>query len=163
MNRAEGAGAKGAKFWLQAALASGFFTGYSPLAPATVTSFFTLLPAYFLSRQPLLNGLIVVATFFFGVWLADDMEKIWGKDPKRVTIDEICGTLITFFYLPVSIWGLVLGFFLWRGFDVLKLPFINRVQRVKGGWGVMLDDVLAGVCANLVLRILVLLIPRLRG
>lgn len=151
------------KFWFQAALGSGLFTGYFPIAPATVTSFFTLIPAFFLCRLPLLSAFIIVMVFFLGVWLANDLEKVWGKDPKRVTIDEICGTLITFFYLPVSIWGLVLGFFLWRGFDVLKLPFINQIQRVKGGWGVMLDDVLAGVCANVVLRVLVLLIPWLRG
>ncbi len=144
-------------------MGSGFYTGYFPVAPATVTSFFTLIPAYFLCRQLLLSALIIIIVFFLGVWLASDLEKVWGKDPKRVTIDEICGTLITFFYNPVSLFGLFLGFLFWRGFDVLKLPFINRMQEVKGGWGVMLDDVLAGICANIVLRILILIIPGLRG
>jgi len=91
------------------------------------------------------------------------LEKAWGKDPHRVTIDEIAGTLITFFYNPVSILGLIAGFLLWRGFDILKLPFIDRVQRLNGGWGVMLDDVLAGICANIVLRIIILIFPPLRG
>ncbi|MGC8797215.1 MAG: phosphatidylglycerophosphatase A family protein [candidate division WOR-3 bacterium] len=154
---------KNLKFRFQAFLGSGFYTGYFPVAPATVTSFFTLIPAYFLCRQLLLSALIIIIVFFLGVWLASDLEKVWGKDPKRVTIDEICGTLITFFYNPVSLFGLFLGFLFWRGFDVLKLPFINRMQEVKGGWGVMLDDVLAGICANIVLRILILIIPGLRG
>lgn len=153
---------KSAKFYFQICIGSGFFTGYFPIAPATVTSFFTLLPAYFLSRQVLLNTIIIIAVFFLGVWIATDLEERWGKDPKMITIDEICGTLITFLYNPVSIIGLTVGFFLWRVFDILKLPFINRVQKVRGGWGVMLDDVLAGICANLVLRVMVLLFPVLR-
>lgn len=106
--------------------------------------------------------MIIVAVFFFGVWLAADLEKVWGKDPKRVTIDEIVGTFITFFLIPVSWLGLLVGFFLFRGFDILKLPFINRVQNVKGGWAVMLDDLLAGICANLVLRLLVSFSPMLK-
>ncbi|NPV14423.1 phosphatidylglycerophosphatase A [candidate division WOR-3 bacterium] len=151
----------GVRFLFQAAVASGFFTGYFPFAPATVTSLFTLLPAYFLSRQPLLAAGVIVVIFFLGVFLADELEKVWGKDPARVTIDEIVGTFITFFLNPVSFAGLAVGFVLWRGFDILKLPFINRVQDVRGGWGVMLDDVLAGICANLILRALILIIPQL--
>jgi len=152
---------KSLKFYFQAGIGSGLFTGYFPIAPATVTSLFTLIPAYYLSRQLLISSLLIIIVFFLGVWVASDLEKVWGKDPKRVTIDEICGTLITFLYNTVSFQGLLVGFLLWRGFDVLKLPFINRVQRVKGGWGVMLDDVFAGICANLVLRFFVLLFPRL--
>jgi phosphatidylglycerophosphatase A len=80
-----------------------------------------------------------------------------------VTVDEVAGTLITFFYNPVSLPGLAVGFILWRAFDILKLPFIDRIQQLKGGWGVMLDDVLAGICANIVLRVLILIIPQLGG
>jgi phosphatidylglycerophosphatase A len=151
------------KFRFQSFIGSGFFTGYFPFAPATVTSIFTLVPAFFLARQPVLALCIIIGVFFIGVWLATDLEKVWGKDPHRVTIDEIAGTLITFFYNPVSILGLIAGFLLWRGFDILKLPFIDRVQRLNGGWGVMLDDVLAGICANIVLRIIILIFPPLRG
>lgn len=150
------------KFWLQASLGSVFFTGYFPIAPATVSSFFSLLPAYLLCRKPLLAFFTIAVVFFFGVWLANDLEKVWGKDPKRVTIDETLGTLITFFFIPVSWLGLLIGFFLFRAFDILKLPFINRVQNVRGGWGVMLDDLLAGICANLVLRVLGQFFPVLK-
>lgn len=144
-------------------MGSGFFSGYFPFAPATVTSMFALIPAYFLSRVPGISLMVILIVFFIGVWLATDLEKVWGRDPSRVTIDEVVGTFITFFHNPVSIPGLIIGFVIWRGFDVLKLPFIDRVQRWKGGWGVMMDDVLAGICANIVLRTIVFLLPGLRG
>jgi phosphatidylglycerophosphatase A len=134
------------------------------LAPATVTSFFVLLPAYLLARSPLWHwhALATVAVFFVGVPIATDLEKVWGKDPHRVTIDEVAGTLVTFFLNPVSIWGLGLGFLLWRFFDIVKLPFIDKSQRLPGGWGIMVDDVLAGMCANIVLRIALAFLPVLR-
>ncbi len=154
---------KGPRFLFQAVLGSGFFTGYFPFAPATVTSFFTLIPSYFLSRKPVPAIIVIGVIFFLGVWVADRLEKEWGKDPKRVTIDEVVGTFITFFLIPVSLFGLIVGFFLFRLFDILKLPFIKRVQNLRGGWGVMLDDFLAGICANLVLRVLVALFSVLRG
>jgi phosphatidylglycerophosphatase A len=142
------------RYLVEALVGSGLFTGYFPIAPATVTSLFVLLPAYFLVRLPLWHALVIVVLFFVGVPIATDLEKVWGRDPGRVTIDEIVGTLITFFLIPVSAWGLVPGFFLWRFFDIVKLPFIDRSQRLPGGWGVMADDVLAGICANLTLRVL---------
>ena len=142
-----------ARFFLEALVGSSFLTGYFPIAPATVTSLFVLLPAFFLARLPVWNALVVVAVFFVGVPIATDLERVWGKDPGRVTIDEVAGTLVTFFFNPVSIWGLGVGFFLWRFFDIFKLPFIDKSQRLPGGWGIMVDDILAGICANLVLRL----------
>jgi phosphatidylglycerophosphatase A len=151
-----------ARFVLEALVGSGFLTGYSPLAPATATSLFVLLPAFFLARLPVLHALVAVVVFFVGVPIAGDLERVWGKDPGRVTIDEVSGTLVTFLLNPVSIWGLGVGFILWRFFDIFKLPFIDKSQRLPGGWGIMVDDVLAGVCANLVLRLGLFLLPVLR-
>ena len=150
------------RFFFEALVGSGLFTGYFPLAPATVTSFFVLLPAHFLARLPVLHALVAVVIFFIGVPVATDLEKVWGKDPHRVTIDEIVGTLVAFFLNPVSLWGLGVGFLLWRFFDIVKLPFIDKSQRLPGGWGIMVDDVLAGICANLVLRLGLVLLPVLR-
>lgn len=141
---------------------TGLLTGYAPLAPASVTSFFALLPAYYLARAPVWHAVAITVLFFIGVPVATDLEKIWGSDPRRVTIDEVVGTLITFFWLPVSGWGLAVGFLVWRFFDIVKLPFIHRSQKLPGGWGIMVDDVLAGVCANLVLRAALAVFPLLR-
>jgi len=151
-----------ARFFLEALVGSVLFTGYFPIAPATVTSCFVLLPAFFLARLPAWNAAVAVGVFLIGVPIATDLEKVWGKDPGKVTIDEVAGTLVTFFLNPVSIWGLGAGFFLWRFFDIVKLPFIDRSQRLPGGWGVMVDDVLAGICANLVLRLALFVLPVLR-
>jgi phosphatidylglycerophosphatase A len=150
------------RFFFEALVGSGLFTGYFPLAPATVTSFFVLLPAFLLMRFPVLHALVAVVLFFIGVPIATDLERVWGKDPHRVTIDEIVGTLVTFFVNPVSLWGLGVGFLLWRFFDIVKLPFIDKSQRLPGGWGIMVDDVLAGVCANLVLRLGIVFLPILK-
>lgn len=150
------------RFSLEALVGSGLFTGYFPIAPATVTSLVVLLPAFFLARFPLWHALAAVVIFFVGVPVATDLERVWGKDPGRVTIDEVVGTLVTFFLNPVSLWGLGAGFVLWRFFDIVKLPFIDKSQRLPGGWGIMIDDVLAGVCANLVLRLGLAVFPVLR-
>jgi phosphatidylglycerophosphatase A len=150
------------RFFLEALVGSVLFTGYFPIAPATVTSLFVLLPAFFLARLPVWNVAAVVGVFFIGVPIATDLERVWGKDPGRVTIDEVSGTLVTFLLNPVSIWGLGVGFLLWRFFDIVKLPFIDKSQRLPGGWGIMVDDVLAGICANLVLRLGLFLLPVLR-
>jgi len=155
---------KGPRRFFTALVGSGLFTGYFPIAPATVTSFFTLVPVYLLTRHRLWLGqaLAIVGLFFWGVVIATDLERVWGKDPKRVTIDEIVGTLITFFLVPYSVKVLVLGFFVWRFFDIVKLPFIRKSQALPGGWGVMIDDVLAGICANLLLQVAIRLLPALR-
>ncbi len=151
-----------ARFFFEALVGSGLFTGYFPIAPATVTSLLVLLPAFFLVRVPVLHALVIIVVFFLGVPIATDLERVWGKDPHRVTIDEVAGTLVTFFLNPVSFWGLGIGFVLWRFFDIVKLPFIDKSQRLPGGWGIMVDDVLAGACANLVLRLGLFLFPVLR-
>jgi len=147
---------RGPRFFFGALVGSALFTGYFPIAPATFTSLFVLVPAYFLASFPVWHALAIVVLFFVGVFVAGDLEKVWGRDPGRVTIDEVVGTLITFFWLPVSIWGMLVGFFVWRFFDIVKLPFVNRSQNLPGGWGVMMDDVLAGILANLAMRLLLL-------
>jgi phosphatidylglycerophosphatase A len=151
---------KGARLFFEALVGSALFTGYFPIAPATVTSFFVLVPAYFLRPYPVWHALAIVVLFFVGVPIATDLERVLGKDPGRVTIDEVVGTLVTFFWLqPLTLWGMALGFFVWRFFDIVKLPFIDRSQKLPGGWGIMVDDLLAGVCANLTLRLIFWLAP----
>jgi len=152
-----------ARFFFEALLGSGCFTGFFPIAPATVTSLFVLAPAFFLARLPFYWHLSAIAVIFLiGVPIAADLERVWGHDPGKVTIDEVVGTLVTFFLNPVSFWGLGAGFFVWRFFDIVKLPFIDKSQNLPGGWGVMVDDLLAGICANVVLRLAMVVLPVLR-
>lgn len=98
---------------------------------------------------------IIILLFLAGVWISRQAEVIWEeKDPGRVIIDEIVGYLITMGLVPFSFIKAIAGFFLFRVFDILK-PFpIRRFERIQGGWGIMLDDAIAGLYATLILRII---------
>ncbi|MFD1187229.1 phosphatidylglycerophosphatase A family protein [Pontibacter rugosus] len=89
-----------------------------------------------------------------GVWSATQVEPLWGKDDKKVVIDEVAGMCISLLFLPLTPVTLMVGLLLFRFFDIAKPLFIRKMENFKGGWGVMLDDVLAGVYANIVLQIL---------
>jgi phosphatidylglycerophosphatase A len=90
-----------------------------------------------------------------GVWISQQAEVIWEKkDPGEVIIDEIVGYLITMGFIPFNFIKAIAGFLLFRMFDILK-PFpIRRIERIQGGWGIMLDDAIAGFYAAIILRIL---------
>src|SRR5690349_21778806 len=95
---------------------------------------------------------IALAIFAIGVYSADKVEPYWGKDNYRVVIDEIAGMYITMLFIPLSVSTLVTGFIFFRLFDILKPFYIRKLEKLPGGVGVMMDDVLAGVYANLVLQ-----------
>ena len=94
-----------------------------------------------------------------GIWSATVVERTLGKDPGVVVIDEVLGMLVTLAFLDVNVVGAVVGFFLFRIFDVVK-PFpAGRLEHLHGGYGIMLDDAMAGVYAHVVMRLLVYWIP----
>jgi len=138
-------------------------TGYIPFAPATFASAVTIPLILILSPVPVLYLIFTAVFFLLGVYLSNNLEKIWGKDARRITIDELVGMLVTFFLirLPTTtgqlIAVLVTGFFLFRFFDIVKLPLIKKSQELPGGWGVMIDDLLAAIVANLGLRFLMVI------
>ena len=101
--------------------------------------------------------IITLALTVLGVWSANEVEPHWGKDDKKVVIDEVAGMLITMLFIPVSLSTLLAGLVLFRFFDIVKPLYIRRLEKVRGGLGVMLDDVVAGVYANIVLQILLYL------
>jgi phosphatidylglycerophosphatase A len=91
-----------------------------------------------------------------GIWTAGMVEDQWGKDDNRVVIDEIAGMCITLLMVPVALKYIVAGFILFRFFDIAKPFFIRNLEVLPGGWGVMADDVLAGVYSNLTLQLLII-------
>lgn len=138
-------------------LATGFGVGYSPIAPGTLGTLIAIPVYYFLSNisSPIYE-ITLVGFFFLSVWISESAEIFFGKkDDQRIVIDEIMGFLVTMLWVPKTAILMVIGFFLFRFFDILK-PFpIRRLEkRLKGGYGVVLDDVLAGVYANIVLRLI---------
>lgn len=138
--------------------ASGFGSGYMPIAPGTWGSAVGLLVYWALLRLPLWPFVATVVTIvFFSCWIAGLAERELGaKDPQIIVIDEVAGMLVTLLFVPVNWKAAVVGFFLFRLFDVWK-PFPARMAQDKlpGGWGVVGDDVMAGIYANLVLQVIV--------
>jgi len=95
---------------------------------------------------------ITVAVTVLGIWAAKGVEKDWGKDSSRVVIDEVAGMMISLLFVPVTIPYIITGFVLFRLLDITKPLFIRKTETLPGGWGVMMDDVLAGVYTNLLLH-----------
>ena len=108
-----------------------------------------------LAANPYLFGIVIVATFFVGVAAARIVAAAENcEDPKIVVVDEVVGQRVTLFGLELGWKGLLAGFVLFRIMDVWK-PFpIRRLEVIKSGWGVMLDDLLAGIYAYALLRLL---------
>jgi len=138
-------------------LATGLGVGYSPRAPGTLGTLVAIPVYYFLSNVPSpLYEITLIGFVFLSVWVSGNAEIFFGKkDDQRIVIDEIMGFLITMLWVPKTIRFVIIGFFLFRFFDILK-PFpIRRLEKgFKGGFGVVLDDVVAGVYANIVLRLI---------
>lgn len=134
--------------------ASGFGAGFSPVVPGTLGTLVAIPIYYFVSSISFpFYELTLVAFFFFSSWISNQAESHWGtKDDQRIVIDEIMGFLVTMLWIPKTLFFIAAGFILFRFFDILK-PFpIRRLERVKSGYGVVLDDVLAGIYSNIVLH-----------
>ena len=138
-------------------LATGFGVGYSPIAPGTLGTLLAIPVYYFLSNisSPIYE-ITLTGFFFLCVWISENAEIAFGKkDDRRIVIDEIVGFLITMLWVPKTILFVIIGFFLFRVFDILKpFPIRHLEKGFKGGFGVVLDDVVAGVYANIILQII---------
>jgi phosphatidylglycerophosphatase A len=135
------------------AIASAFGVGYVPFAPGTFGSAVGLAVWWLLPASAVAQGVAIVAIFAVGSWAGGIAERHFGRtDPGHVVIDEVMGMLITLFLNPVGWWGALGGFFLFRLFDVVKPWPSNRLEQLHGGIGVMADDGMAAIYANLALR-----------
>jgi phosphatidylglycerophosphatase A len=137
-------------------LATGFFIGTVPFAPGTFGSIIGLPICFLISRIDILTATICTVLFIlFAMWVAAAAEKVLKKkDAGEIVIDEIAGLMVTFVGLPFTLKTGIAGFIIFRIFDILK-PFPIRAleKKVAGGPGVVLDDVLAGLYGNLILRL----------
>lgn len=138
------------------------YVGFFPVAPGTAGSAAALV-VYAIVRwvgAPAFELATIIVVFAAGVWAAARSERVLGsKDPGPVVIDEVLGMLVTLAFLPLSLAGVVAGFVLFRALDVIKPYPARRLEDAPGGWGVMLDDAMAGVYGQLVMRLLVWLLP----
>jgi len=101
-----------------------------------------------------------VVLFLVGIWAGTTAERYFGGiDPGPIVIDEVVGMLITLAFIPVGLSGALVGFFMFRVFDVIKPYPAGRLERLHGGLGVMADDAMAAVYANLSLRAVLWALP----
>lgn len=146
--------------WFHKTIATVCGLGFAPFAPGTFGALgailFYYILMYFNIELPLvcLAGLIVIITLL-GVWSTGKLTAEWGEDPSRVVVDEFVGILVTMIFIPVNHLNLWLAFVLFRFFDIVKPLGVRTVdQKLKGPWGVMLDDVLAGVYSCISLHLI---------
>ena len=141
-------------------LATGFYSGYSRFAPGTAGSVVGVA-AYFLLR-PLgwpVYATVTLTVTLLGIWISGRAETLFGqKDCKHIVIDEIAGQLIALFMAPGVWWAVLAGFGLFRLFDIAKFWPISAFEKLKGGAGIMLDDVAAGLFAAAILQVILLTI-----
>ena len=145
-------------------VATGGYAGYSPVAPGTagsVVGLLLLVGVRFLGTSTIEFG-VLVGVVAVGVWASSVGERHAGqKDPGIVVIDEVAGMLLTLFWLPLTLSTAIVGFLMFRLFDITK-PFPVRVaERLPGGMGIMADDLIAAVYASIAVRLFVWVKPLL--
>lgn len=138
-------------------LSTFFYLGKSPFAPGTVGTLGGIA-LYYLLIQPKSLIFYSVFTFFFIIisfFVSNKSIEILGEDdPGEIVIDEVCGFLVSMFMIPFGLTNIILGFFLFRFFDIVK-PFpVRKFEKLPKGYGVVMDDVAAGVYTNIVLQII---------
>ena len=138
-------------------LATSCYVGYSPLVPGT-TGTLAVIPLYLLISHlssPYYLA-ILLSSMCIAIWASDRAEVIFqSKDCRHIVIDEMVGFLVVMIAVPPTWRNILLGFFLFRALDIIK-PFPIRYieERLRGGFGVVLDDIIAGIYANLIIHVL---------
>ncbi len=136
-------------------LATGFYTGYAPVAPGTFGTLVGIPVACLLALWGLKSATVVlVGMILASCWIANEAEKIYGmQDPNDIVIDEVMGYAVTLWGLPFTWVTVVLGFVFFRILDILKPYPIRKVEEwIPGGTGVVMDDVLAGIYGCILLH-----------
>ena len=146
-------------------LATGFFSGYSPFAPGTmgalVATVIWIIASIYVPDQTALQALTLGVAMVFTLMSIEPinrLEKVWGEDPSKVVVDEMVGVWICLAVCPqttlfsTTYWlYTAMAFALFRLFDIWKPFGIRKMESIKGGWGVMMDDILAGVYGSMVI------------
>lgn len=151
---------------LKPILGSFFYAGFLPNAPGTWGSFFALFFIYFIGIYSPWYGMLLftILCSYLTVWVSEECEKVWGGDPSPLVMDEFAGQAMTFIAIPFTgmvnydIALLTVGFILFRFFDITKPLGVNKLQDMPGGWGILMDDLLAGVYAFASLKLILIVI-----
>jgi phosphatidylglycerophosphatase A len=130
--------------------------GLIPLAPGTFGALGGLAIGFcvqqFTGNPNLILSIVIILFFFIGVYCAGKLIPEWGKDPSCIVIDEVVGMWVSILFLPHNIILLLATFVVFRFFDIVKLLYIWKFEKIRGGWGIMLDDLVAGIITNAIIR-----------
>lgn len=141
-------------------IASFFYLGHSPFMPGTVGSLAGLVVYYLVKDRDVLYAFTLLFLFGLGVLFTGEAEKIYKrKDAGMIVIDEACGMLLALFFVPYNLFYVILGFFLFRVFDILKPPPAKRLEKLAGSMGIMFDDIVAALYTNFILQLISRVIP----
>lgn len=137
-------------------IGSGFYTGYIKKASGTFGSLAGLLiyliPGF---ENPSVMIFFISLFIVIGVPIAIKFENKYGTDPKEYTNDEVIGMWISLLFVPKKIWWIIITFLIWRFLDIVK-PFpAKQLENVKNGWGVLLDDIAAGIYSFIILQLII--------
>jgi len=127
--------------------------GGGTIAASTWCIIWILVPAGDFSNY--LPALTILVTLM-GVWSGNAVDAVWGKDSSKVVIDEVAGMMVTLLFIPVQLKFALAGLVLFRFFDIAKPLFIKKMELLPKGWGVMADDILAGIYAHILLKVIVI-------
>jgi len=144
-------------------LATSFGAGYSPFAPGTIGAIIGCLLLWLFQKYQLIDTFntpflfitLIILVTILGIFISNQLEEEWGKDPSKIVIDETIGLWITMILIPFTWINLLLAFILFRFFDIIKPLGIRKMESLKGGLGVMADDMLAGIYANIILQVII--------
>jgi len=140
-------------------IGSGFYTGYSPYISGTVGS----LAALIIYLIPGFENLFIIVPaiiifMVYGIYVGNKFESEYGKDPSQCTFDELVGNWISLIDIPKTIGIIITAFFLWRILDIIKPPPARNLERLKGGLGIMIDDVITGIYTLIIMHLVVYLL-----
>jgi phosphatidylglycerophosphatase A len=142
-------------------IGSGFYTGYFPVASGTVGSFAALLIYLIPGFENLIIIIPAILIFaVYGIYLGNKFEIKYGKDPSECTVDEVVGTWISLLALPKTIGIIVAAFLIWRILDIIKPPPARGLEKLKGGLGIMIDDVVSGIYTLIIMHLIVYLLGK---
>jgi phosphatidylglycerophosphatase A len=142
-------------------IGSAFYTGYFPVASGTVGS----LAAIIIYLIPGFEKLIIIipttiAFMLYGIYVGTKFEAEYGKDPAQCTVDEVVGTWISLIALPKTTWIITAAFFLWRILDIVKPSPARNLEKLDGGLGIMIDDVISGIYTLIIMHLVVYLLGK---
>jgi phosphatidylglycerophosphatase A len=145
--------------WIQRAVASMLFLGYIPFISGTIGSAATTAAVWWACCHrhlrpvtPLGLWAMALGVTAVSILAASRPREVFGSDdPHEVVIDECAGQLVTFLFIPLSLKTLILGFFLFRFFDIVKPYPVHKFESLEGGLGITMDDFAAGIYANITL------------